>query len=69
MQRLCDKGLLSRKESTSGHIYTPRVSKEKYAKNVAHSFLKKFINSFGDNAIASFAESVDELPSRREDTL
>lgn len=62
LQRLYDKGLLSRKESTHGHIYSPKVSKEKYTKNVAQTFLKKFIDSFGDTAIASFAESVDRLP-------
>lgn len=65
LQRLYNKGLLARKESTAGHIYSPRVSKEKYTKNVAQSFLKKFIDSFGDIAIASFAESIDKLPEKK----
>lgn len=65
LQRLFDKGLLNRKESTSGHIYFPKVSREKYTKNVAQSFLKNFINSFGDTAIASFADSVDKLPEKK----
>jgi len=65
LQRLHDKGLLTRKESSSGHIYSPKVSKEKYTKNVAQSFLKNFINSFGDTAIASFADSIDKLPEKK----
>ena len=65
LQRLYDKGLLVRKESSTGYIYSPKVSKEKYTKNVAQSFLKKFIDSFGDTAIASFADSIDKLPEKR----
>lgn len=69
LQRLYDKGLLNRKESASGHTYSPKVSKEKYTKNVAHSFLKNFINSFGDTAIASFADSIDRLPENKRKYL
>lgn len=65
LQRLYDKGLLIRKEGTAGHIYSPKVTKEKYTKNVAHSFLKNFIDSFGDTAIASFADSIDKLPDKK----
>jgi predicted transcriptional regulator len=63
--RLYEKGLVSRKESTAGYIYSPKVSKEIYTKNVAQSFLKNFINSFGDIAIASFASSIDKLPDKK----
>lgn len=69
LQRLHEKGLLNRKESPTGHIYSPRVSKEKYTKNVAQSFLKNFINSFGDTAIASFADSIDKLPEAKRKYL
>lgn len=65
LQRLHDKGLLNRKESAAGHIYSPKLTKEKYTKNVAQSFLKNFINSFGDTAIASFADSIDKLPEKK----
>ena len=67
LQRLFDKGLLVRKEDKSGYIYSPKLSKEKYSKNIAQSFLKKFINSFGDTAIASFAESIDKLPAKKRE--
>jgi predicted transcriptional regulator len=65
LQRLYDKGLLARKETSAGYIYSPKVSREKYTKNVANSFLKNFINSFGDTAIASFADSIDKLPEKK----
>jgi len=65
LQRLFEKGLLKRAESKSGNIYSPKLSKESYSRNIAQSFLKKFINSFGDTAIASFAESVDRLPEKK----
>lgn len=65
LQRLFDKGLLIRKEDKSGYIYSPKLSKEKYSKNIAQSFLKNFIDSFGDTAIASFADSIDKLPDKK----
>lgn len=65
LHRLYDKGLVNRKEGASGHIYSPKVSKEKYTKNIARSFLKNFINSFGNTAIASFADSIDKLPEKK----
>lgn len=65
LNRLYEKGLLKRAESKSGNIYSPKVSKEKYTKNVAQSFLKNFINSFGDTAIASFAQGIDKLPQEK----
>lgn len=65
LQRLYAKGLLARKESAKGHLYSPKVSKENYSKNIARSFLEKFIHSFGDTAIASFADSIDNLPEQK----
>lgn len=65
LQRLHDKGLLNRKENKSGYVYSPKLSKESYSKNIAQSFLKKFIGSYGNTAIASFAESVDRLPEKK----
>ena len=65
LQRLYDKGLLKRIENKSGYIYSPKVTKESYSKNIAQTFLKKFISSFGNTAIASFAESIDKLPEKK----
>jgi predicted transcriptional regulator len=67
LQRLYDKGLLKRTEDKLGYIYSPKVTRESYSKNISHSFLKNFINSFGDTAIASFAESIDKLPPKKRE--
>lgn len=65
LQRLYDKGLVKRTGDKLGNIYAPKLSKESYSRNIAQSFLKKFIDSFGDTAIASFAESIDKLPEKK----
>lgn len=65
LQRLYDKGLIVRKEEKTVHIYSPKVSKESYSRNIAQSFLKKFIDSYGNTAIVSFAQSVDRLPHKK----
>lgn len=65
LQRLYDKGLLKRTIDKTVHIYSPKISKEKYSKSIAQNFLKNFIDSYGDTAIASFAESVDKLPKQK----
>ena len=65
VQRLYEKGLLKREKHHSGFIYSPKITREEYTKDVAQSFLSNFINNFGDIAIASFADSVDALPSKK----
>lgn len=65
LQRLYEKGLLKRTEGRTTYVYSPKITKESYSKNIVQTFLKKFINSFGDTAIASFAESIDKLPEKK----
>jgi len=69
LHRLYDKGLLRRKEDRSGFIYSPKLSKERYSRNIARVFLRKFMDSFGDAAITSFAESIDKLPEGKRRNL
>jgi len=69
LQRLYEKGLVVRVESKNGYSYSPKISKEKYSQNVAKSFVKNFMNSFGDTAIASFADSIDKLPREKRNDL
>jgi predicted transcriptional regulator len=65
LHRLFDKGLVIRKEDKSGYTYSPKLTKEKYSHNIAKSFLAKFTASFGDTAIASFADCIDRLPAKK----
>lgn len=64
--RLYDKGLVVRKDKDFAVHYAPKVSREAYSKNMATSFIQKFFGTFGDIAIASFAQSVDKLPREKK---
>lgn len=65
LHRLHEKGLVDKVSANSGFEYMPKMSKEAYTKQIANTFLNKFIGSYGDDAIASFAESVDSLPEKK----
>jgi BlaI family penicillinase repressor len=65
LQRLYDKGMVERRESKQGYTYYPKLSKQSYSKKLAKSFLGNFFKSYGDTAIASFAETIDELPEKK----
>ena len=65
LKRLFDKDLVVRKEDKTGYTYSPKLTKEKYSRNIAKSFLDKFTKSFGDTAIASFADCIDRLPAKK----
>ena len=67
LQRLENKELVSRHMITKTYVYSPKISKENYSKGLASSFIKRFVQSFGNVAMASFAESIDELPQEKRD--
>jgi predicted transcriptional regulator len=67
LQRLYEKGLVSRDEKKSIIIYSPKVSKEAYIKRSAKLLTNDFFKSFGDMGIASFAQSIDLLPKHKKD--
>lgn len=69
LQRLHAKGLVNRKQEKSGNVYSPKISKEKYGQKIAKNFLNGFINSFGETAMASFADSIDKLPPQKRQSL
>lgn len=69
LQRLFEKGLVNRKNHNSVLSYTPKISKEIYGKKIAKSFVQRFMSSFGEAAIVSFAESIDKLPKDKKSYL
>lgn len=69
LHRLHNKGLVARKEHRAVICYQPIVSKARYSRNLARSFVRRLVNSFGDVAIASFAESVDSLPKAKRESF
>ena len=67
LRRLDEKGFVTKNTKEMTFFYTPKVSKEKYSTGLASSFIKKFVQSFGNMAMSSFAESIDELPREKRD--
>ncbi len=67
LQRLYEKGLVIRDNKDSVLLYSPKISKESYGRNISSMFVNKFVSSFGDAAIASFAESIEKLPKKKKD--
>jgi predicted transcriptional regulator len=67
--RLEHKGLLNKNMRGSAYLYSPKVTKESYLESMAKTFLGKFISSYGSVAIASFAESIRDLPENRKKYL
>ena len=65
--RLEAKGMIKKQEQGKAYVYKPVLSKKTYSKNIATSFLHNFVSSFGDAAIASFAESIEELPKEKRE--
>ena len=65
--RLIKKGTLKKQDEKFSATYVPTLSKEAMSRTVAQSFLTKFIQSFGDAAIVSFAQSVDKLPKKKRE--
>ncbi len=69
LQRLYNKGLVTKKTTKSGYVYSYKVSRELYTTNVVKNFMKKVVDSFGDTAVASFAESIEKLPTEKRKYL
>lgn len=69
LQRLFKKGMVSRKSEGSAFLYSPKSTSGDYCKKIAKSFLHNFIDSFGESAVVSFAESVESLPKKKREEL
>lgn len=69
LRRLFVKGLVKRKSQKNGYWYYPKISKNSYVKSLSKTFLKTLVNSFGDIAVSSFAESIESLPKQKKQYL
>lgn len=69
LQRLFIKGLVGRKTEKNGYWYFPKISKDSYIKSLSKNFIKTLVNSFGDIAVSSFAESIESLPKQKKQYL
>lgn len=66
MNRLVDKGLLSRRQNGRAYLYKGAVSRDKFLTRISRQIIKNFVASFGDAAVAHFVEEVGKLsPAKR----
>lgn len=67
MNRLVEKGLLSRQLKGQAYLYHSTLSKDKFLIRISRQIIRNFISNFGEAAIAHFAEEVDKLsPQKRK---
>ncbi len=67
--RLLEKGLVVRNEKNFVIHYSPKISKAEYSRSLSGTFFSKFFQSYGDIALASFAESIEKLPKDKKKHL
>ncbi len=67
LERLHEKGLVEKDASAFTVVFAPEQTKEEFSQKMARNLLDKFFRSFGDAAIASFAQSIDRLPKEKKE--
>jgi len=69
MGRLVEKGLLKRKTSGKAYDYQATYTKDRFLTKATRQIIKNFVSSFGDGAIAHFAQEVDKMPAEKKKKL
>ncbi len=69
MSRLTEKGLLKRTAAGKAYMYKPSYSKDAFLTRVSRQIIKNLVGSFGDTAIAHFAEELENTPSDKKQKL
>jgi|SRR3989344_4855986 len=69
MGRLVDKGLLKITAHSKAYSYQAAYSRDKFLTKATRQIIKDFVSSFGDTAIAHFAEELDKIPPDKKKKL
>lgn len=69
MTRLTDKGLLKRTSSGKAYLYKPAYSKDTFLTRISKQIIKNLVSSFGETAIAHFAEELENIPPDKKQKL
>lgn len=65
MNRLVDKGILSRQRIGRAFSYAPCTSRDAFLAQVSRNVMESLLEDFGDLAIAQFVRAVDRIDSTR----
>lgn len=69
MTRLTDKGLLKRTNTYKAHLFKPAYSKDTFLTRISRQIIKNLVTSFGDSAVAHFAQELENLPPDKKQQL
>lgn len=64
MNRLTEKGILSRSAEGRAFRYTPKYSKNEMARRASRSALRSLIRDYGPAAVAQFIDVLDDVDPR-----
>lgn len=68
LNRLVDKGALTRQRRSRAFVYLPKQSREAFIGRVSRAILGGLVRDFGSLAVAQFVETLDEVdPSQLEE--
>lgn len=62
MSALYDKGLLNRRKSGKGYVYTVLRSKAQYAQSRLHKHFSNLLTDFGSLAVTNFVDTLKNDP-------
>ncbi len=69
MGRLNTKGLLKRQLKGKAYFYKPVYSKDIFLTRISRQIIRNLVSSFGDKAIAHFAEELENIPANKKKKL
>lgn len=69
MGRLTDKGLLKRTSLGKAYFYKPTYSKDTFLTRVSRQIIKNLASSFGETAIAHFADELENITPQKKQKL
>ncbi|MFQ6058840.1 MAG: BlaI/MecI/CopY family transcriptional regulator [Anaerolineae bacterium] len=61
MNRLVNKGVLTRRRRSRAYLYSPRESREAFLKHVSRHVVEGLLQDFGELTLAQFVSAVDAI--------
>lgn len=65
MNRLVDKGMLRRRPDQQSYRYSAAATKEAYLERTSRQAVSRFVEYFGDAAIAQFIDVLDDVDPKK----
>ncbi len=69
LNRLVDKGVLTRQRRSRAFVYVARQSRDVFLSRVSAAVMGGLVRDFGSLAVAQFVEALDELDPEQLDEL